>query len=186
MAKGTCSIEGCGRPAWARGWCGTHYQCWRRRGSPLPGRLFPNKAASCSVGDCERLPSVRGLCHAHYGRWKRYGDPLGGKRPLQNPEERMEWLRQAATNPGADCITSWPYGRNGKGYPMAQGRLAHHFMMEITGRPRLDPTHETRHLCGNGHLGCPNPLHLEWGTATQNMADKRAHRAARSAASEAV
>lgn len=28
-----CSIEGCVRSAWARGWCGTHYRRWRTTGS---------------------------------------------------------------------------------------------------------------------------------------------------------
>lgn len=31
MAK-TCMIPDCGKPAWARGWCMSHYQRWRRHG----------------------------------------------------------------------------------------------------------------------------------------------------------
>lgn len=30
----TCSIEGCERPRWARGWCAAHYRRWRLRGDP--------------------------------------------------------------------------------------------------------------------------------------------------------
>lgn len=30
-----CSIEGCERPAQARGWCSLHLQRWRRNGDPL-------------------------------------------------------------------------------------------------------------------------------------------------------
>lgn len=33
MAKGTCSIEGCGKPHYGRGWCSMHYWRWRRHGS---------------------------------------------------------------------------------------------------------------------------------------------------------
>ena len=29
-----CSIPGCGKPHWARGWCAPHYQAWRRTGEP--------------------------------------------------------------------------------------------------------------------------------------------------------
>lgn len=35
MAKSTCSIEGCPRPLAARGWCHTHYEYWRRTGTPV-------------------------------------------------------------------------------------------------------------------------------------------------------
>lgn len=30
-----CTIEGCGRPHMARGWCGMHYKRWKRHGEPL-------------------------------------------------------------------------------------------------------------------------------------------------------
>ena len=28
----SCSVPGCGQPAWARGWCARHYKQWRRTG----------------------------------------------------------------------------------------------------------------------------------------------------------
>lgn len=34
----TCSIEGCGSPVRARGWCNRHYLRWRRSGDPLGSR----------------------------------------------------------------------------------------------------------------------------------------------------
>ena len=38
MAKATCSVEGCDRPAGTRGWCNKHYTRWRRHGDPVhPG-----------------------------------------------------------------------------------------------------------------------------------------------------
>ena len=41
MAKATCAIEDCDRPAKCRGWCSTHYQRWWRHGDPLAGgRVF--------------------------------------------------------------------------------------------------------------------------------------------------
>lgn len=30
----TCSVEGCDRSTWARGWCRKHYQRWRSGGDP--------------------------------------------------------------------------------------------------------------------------------------------------------
>ena len=37
MARGTCSIPGCGRETIARGWCWRHWKRWRRHGDPLAG-----------------------------------------------------------------------------------------------------------------------------------------------------
>ncbi len=35
MAQRTCSVNDCGEPHIARGWCWNHYQSWRRYGDPL-------------------------------------------------------------------------------------------------------------------------------------------------------
>src|SRR5690606_36212543 len=32
-----CVVDGCERPRWARGWCGTHYRRWSRTGDVAPG-----------------------------------------------------------------------------------------------------------------------------------------------------
>jgi hypothetical protein len=49
-----CRVDGCERPVWARGWCGTHYRRWSKYGDPNRGRLtiidrLPDKV---EVGDC--------------------------------------------------------------------------------------------------------------------------------------
>lgn len=33
----TCTIDGCEKPSRARGWCGKHWQRWRKYGDPLAG-----------------------------------------------------------------------------------------------------------------------------------------------------
>jgi len=35
-----CSISGCGKPRYVRGWCSAHYQRWRVHGDPLAGRAM--------------------------------------------------------------------------------------------------------------------------------------------------
>lgn len=54
----TCSIEGCGKPCKARGWCGMHYQRWRVSGTPDDARGYYSspeesfEARTTWVGDC--------------------------------------------------------------------------------------------------------------------------------------
>jgi len=36
-----CAIDGCDRPARARGWCLAHYNRWRRKGDPLTAGIRP-------------------------------------------------------------------------------------------------------------------------------------------------
>lgn len=135
MAKGICSIEGCGKPAVSRGWCITHYT-----------------------------------------RWRRHGDPLAA---ATTPGALLAWVVALLAQPATDeCQTNWPFGRNSNGYPTmtwrGEKRLTHHVVLELTGRPR-PKKRDARHLCGKGYLGCLNPRHLEWGTTTQNMADRVTH-----------
>ena len=42
-AKRICSIEGCGKRHYARGWCDAHYRRWKRNGDPLGGKAAPAK-----------------------------------------------------------------------------------------------------------------------------------------------
>lgn len=75
MDKRTCSVEGCGRPIIAWGWCNAHYRRWRAHGDPLADAR--HHRPTCSVEGCDGPHRGRGYCNAHYLRWRRYGDPLG-------------------------------------------------------------------------------------------------------------
>jgi hypothetical protein len=48
IVKRECSIEGCGRPHVARGWCSVHYERWRNQGDPLaaPRRVHGHARAN--------------------------------------------------------------------------------------------------------------------------------------------
>ena len=73
-----CKVEGCVRPARARGWCGLHYKRWRKDGHvgpALPKRKDSRPPAECSVEGCEKPRSARGWCQGHYVRWKATGEP---------------------------------------------------------------------------------------------------------------
>jgi hypothetical protein len=72
-AAKVCSINGCGKPHKAHGWCNPHYRRWQRTGDPL-GRK-PSLPKVCSIEDCESPMDARGWCNAHYLRWRKHGDP---------------------------------------------------------------------------------------------------------------
>ena len=55
MAKGTCSIGACEGEHLARGWCGAHYERWRRYGDPLGEISEPADFSHVPVGRPHRL-----------------------------------------------------------------------------------------------------------------------------------
>ena len=69
-----CTIDGCDRPAKARGWCGMHWKRWRRHGETGEAAPLRHKQDGvCSAPDC-RLPAhAFSLCHTHYNRQTRFG-----------------------------------------------------------------------------------------------------------------
>jgi hypothetical protein len=73
MANRTCSIDGCGKPHKARGWCSSHYNAWRAYGDPL-GKPEVKPQRGCSVADCPHPAKWAGLCNAHSYRMRTHGD----------------------------------------------------------------------------------------------------------------
>jgi len=63
MPDRTCSIDGCERPHYGRGWCNMHYQ----RNKP------PKQTGPCSVEGCDAPNHAQGLCAKHRARVKRHG-----------------------------------------------------------------------------------------------------------------
>jgi DNA-directed RNA polymerase subunit RPC12/RpoP len=81
MANITCSFPECVKAARARGWCSTHYERWRKHGSPdivldpVPPPASPRtQLAECRVDGCRKAPWARNLCDAHYQKFRKYGD----------------------------------------------------------------------------------------------------------------
>lgn len=77
MAKATCSIEDCDRPARARGWCEMHYDRWKAHGDPLTvlPRGRPKVNLVCTVSSCDKPATRKYFCEAHYRRNKT-GKPM--------------------------------------------------------------------------------------------------------------
>ena len=178
-----CSITGCNRLAFSRGFCRTHYNRWNKYGNALAG-LQPEPTSDfvfsiCSIDGCEKAAtSGNGFCGTHYARWRRHGDPLGGKHNT-SPGDAEAWLQDHASFEGKECLI-WPFARQQSGLPerlmINRKRYgAHRRMCEIVNGPPPTSNHVTAHNCGKGHLGCVNPNHLRWATQLENEADKALH-----------
>lgn len=83
MEKPLCSVEGCGRPRYARqDVCEAHYRLRRRTGSLEAQRPIGVFApGACMVETCSKTAAERGLCHGHYLRLIRLGH-VEAERPL--------------------------------------------------------------------------------------------------------
>lgn len=98
--------------------------------------------------------------------------------------EPLRWLSGNTDYKSQDCLP-WPYSRDKLGYGQIwhEGRIirAHRLMCIMAhGRPS-NPGLQAAHLCGMGHEGCVNPLHLRWKTVAQNAKDRISHYRARQA-----
>ncbi|ARQ01866.1 hypothetical protein DFP91_1524 [Pseudorhodoplanes sinuspersici] len=78
-----------------------------------------------------------------------------------------------------DVCLPWPFSKNEYGYGhfghLGKQHKAHRFMCELVHGPAPSPAHQAAHSCGNGYLGCVNPRHLSWKTATENQLDRAVH-----------
>lgn len=91
----------------------------------------------------------------------------------------VTWLRENASHAGTNCL-KYPFFINPKlGYAQfgLDGKIlyAHRFMCELKRGPAPSPQHEAAHTCGNAHMGCINPNHLEWKTHQENAQDRLRH-----------
>lgn len=75
MQKSVCSVDGCGEPHKARGWCNSHYGRFKRGvevGVPLRER-DRSKPDCCIQEGCDSPVKAKRLCHKHYQAFLRYG-----------------------------------------------------------------------------------------------------------------
>lgn len=132
----------------------------------------------CSVEGCIKPARCRFLCKTHYERWRRFGHPtIGGKTPTGAAQDFL--ARAVSHNDTENCLM-WPFCRSGNGYGQVQQngrkRIASRVICELAHGPPPTPFHHAAHSCGNGHLGCVNPHHLEWKTPSENIGvDRERH-----------
>lgn len=172
-----CSVEGCGKPSRSRGWCPLHYKRWKRNGDPLSTQIDVGACSRpCRIAGCGRLIAAKGLCNTHYARWK--ANPGITDEALVTRVSVEEWINAHKDHSGDECLL-WPFSRMRCGYGFARfmgmkTTASRAMCVAAHGHP-LDEKLEAAHRCGNGHLGCVNPRHLYWATASQNQMDRVRH-----------
>ncbi len=70
-----CSVKGCGRDVYAKGFCVAHY--FRDRNGDLKAEVPvrpKNETRLCEIEGCENKHYGSGFCQMHYRRWKRSGE----------------------------------------------------------------------------------------------------------------
>lgn len=78
MPDRSCSVANCERPSETRGWCGGHYNRWKKSGD-LGSAVIATKARNgvkspCGVDTCDRLAVIKGHCDTHYRRLRNSAD----------------------------------------------------------------------------------------------------------------
>lgn len=166
MTERICSVDGCGKRHFGKGWCRTHYDRVARLGTTeLPARV----KEVCSVDGCERPTRARSWCNTHYMRWANHGDVAPDVAVIDlKPGAAADRLLRRVTVAESGC---WIYGGTliNTGYgtifvdgsPMLTHRFAYeHFVGPIPDGLVID------HLCMV--RACCNPRHLEPVTTAEN------------------
>lgn len=181
MAKAfkPCAVDGCNGDAAkggsGRGWCGKHYQRWKKSGDPLFSKMDrENRGAPCSLPGCDKVKYCNGMCTVHYNRWRK----TGSTELPSDYRKRHRWVEANAAFAGCECLL-WPFGvsDHGRGALVYKGKSMSAPRAMCIAAHGLPPTdrHHAAHSCGKGHLGCMNPQHLSWKTPKENEADKAEH-----------
>ncbi len=172
-----CTIDGCGKTAEKRGWCGMHYRRWQRHGDPLAGGAPRQRNdGKCLAQGCDSPARSRGYCQKHYARVYRTGqDQVAGT--LRG--EPMDYLNEVVmAHTGDECL-AWPFSRNSYGYGQVwdgeKMERVHRIVCERMHGPPPSPEHHGAHSCGRGHEACVSPHHIRWDTRVGNVADKLEH-----------
>ena len=94
-----CSVDGCEKPAFSKGYCRRHYKQIWRWGKILPEKEERQKVteAKCSVAGCEKRMHAKGYCRKHYGQIWRTGE-------IYADEDRQMTEEEVAPRNDADRV----------------------------------------------------------------------------------
>lgn len=188
MQATQCSIDGCGKPAKARSWCGMHWWRWRNHGDA--NWTPPSPSAECSVEDCDAEPMTRGMCVKHYARLKRTG--ITELRDLNETLEQATERFWAKVDKSAGPTGCWPWLGTVTNAGYGQFRYlrrwgAHRFAYESAKGPIPNGlTIDHVKAWGCARTDCCNPAHLEAVTMAENLRRSEAASAVNSRKTECL
>lgn len=169
MGERTCSVEGCERLLYGRGWCLMHYTRWRRHGDPEAAkRSTKDKPRSCVVDGCEKPHEAGGWCQMHYLRWRKHAST---KLPTRSTTYER-FMDKVDTSGGPDSCHPWTAAQsNGYGRFYGDGEYfkATRWLLGYLRGKALGPDELALHHCDNPP--CCNPAHLYIGDYAQNTQD---------------
>jgi hypothetical protein len=170
-----CSVEGCDRPHYAKGYCQLHHKRLLRHGSPTGGAPYRKSdgLSLCRVEGCAGRGTVHGFCRTHWQRVLKHGDPTRKLRPGNGTVARY-FYETVASHDANECLI-WPFARNQQGYATWHGQIVSRFSCTLENGPPPTAQHEAAHSCGRGHEGCVAKRHMRWATPIQNNMDKALH-----------
>lgn len=181
MPKSTiCLVADCCKPSKTAGYCISHYKRLIRHGDPLGGGYFRQRLeGKCIAPNCDRDQFAKEYCLMHYKRWRKHGDASVRLLVHSAKGDSLKFFNEVVlTYEGDDCLI-WPFGDRGNGYGCmsydGRSQNIHRLVcLHEHGEPPT-PQHLACHRCGNGHLGCCNRRHIDWGTHKSNQEDRVKH-----------
>lgn len=159
----SCSVDGCGKPNYAKGFCKKHYQRMRSTGTTDD----PYQEMTCSASGCESTAKSKGLCTKHYTRLIRYGDIQTTKIIVGDDISRfMSSMVVSSTG----CWEWSKFRKNGYGIAGLNGKLEQaHRAAWMVFKGDIPEGMQVNHKCNN--RPCINPDHLYICDQVQNMKD---------------
>lgn len=80
-----CSVKGCERGAFCKGFCHKHYQQMNKHGKIIDDEIRAKRNKICKVEECDRKPCAYGYCQKHYEQFRKHkritdGEHLKGRK----------------------------------------------------------------------------------------------------------